>query len=76
MEMLSTIRVGSRVYLKNAVAGMSGCVIAFREEQAIVFWPEDISCSERSSTHPIDSLIVDETYNSEHMVLDFGEYAA
>lgn len=70
MEMLSTIRIGSRVYLKNGIAGEPGIVMSFeRKGKVLVEWA-DIPEIGRCTVHPVDSLVVDEAFKVEQ--ISFG----
>ncbi len=75
MEMLSQIRIGSRVYLKYAICGFPGCVVGFeRSGKAIVYW-DDLDLG-RNTSHPLDSLVVDEAFTIRQLGLDFESEAA
>ena len=59
MSASTTIRIGSRVYLKIAIAGDPGCITSFdKRGRAIVDW-YDLGISTR---HYPDNLIVDEAF--------------
>ncbi len=75
MEDNSTIRVGSRVYLKNAVCGEPGCVVGFDRGKAIVHWP-DLPELGRDTRHSPDSLVIDTAFVVEQLSLDLDSLAA
>lgn len=66
------IRVGSRVYLRVAVVGDPGCVVAFDHGKAVVEW-YDLDLG-HTTTHPVENLIVDEAFQGGQIA--FGEEAA
>jgi hypothetical protein len=68
------IRVGSRVYLRNCVAGEPGCVVGFSRGKAEVYWPDlDLG---RNTFHAIETLEVDTGFVIRQLGLDFEEAAA
>ena len=71
----SQIVLGSRVYLKNCVAGDPGCVVGFtRSGKAQVEWYDlDIG---RPTEHDLTSLLIDESFRVEQLGLNFEEIAA
>ena len=73
----NTIRIGSRVYLRNCVAGEPGCVVGIdsRRGKAEVYWP-DLPELGRNTFHFIDSLEVDTGFVVSQIALDFEEIAA
>ena len=75
--MEQAIRLGSRVYLKLAIAGDPGIVSGFdRSGRAMIYWP-DMPELHRETAHSIDSLIVDETFTARQLDLfEFAEIAA
>lgn len=70
----STIRIGSRVYLRNCVAGEPGCVIAFERGKAVVTWPD--MADQRDTRHDPQTLEIDTGFQVSQLGLDFGEMAA
>jgi hypothetical protein len=73
----TTIRLGSRVYLLNAIAGEPGCVIGFdRRGRALVDWSLDMPEIGRSTAHDVDTLIIDESFTARQLGLDFSDIAA
>jgi len=59
--MEARIQLGSRVYLRNAIAGEPGILVGFRPDgKAIIDWP-DLWLG-RYTTHSLDSLTVDESF--------------
>jgi hypothetical protein len=68
------IRVGSRVYLRNCVAGDPGCVVGFLRGKAEVFWP-DLGLG-RNTFHAVDTLEVDTGFVVRQLGLDFEQAAA
>ena len=70
-----TIQIGSRVYLRNAIAGEPGCVRRIEGNYAHIEWI-DIPEIGRLMKHRLDSLMVDELFHVEQLRLDFGELAA
>jgi hypothetical protein len=75
MESNSPIRVGSRVYLKNAICGFPGCVVGFdRKGYALIYW-DDLDLG-RNTAHKTDSLVLDEAFCVKQLDIDFGEQAA
>ena len=76
MSAVSTIRLGSRVYLRLCIAGDPGCVIGFtRKGKAIVEWL-DMQEMGRPTEHEISTLVVDEAFRVTQLGLDFEEIAA
>ena len=72
----STIRIGSRVYLRNAVAGEPGCVrLIDARGFAHVEWV-DLPEIGRFTKHQIDTLEIDTGFQVTQLGLDFGEMAA
>lgn len=72
----ASINLGSRVYLRFAVAGEPGCVCAFdKKNRACVEW---IDLPEVGRTwHDLDNLIVDEAFTVRQLDLfEFEELAA
>ncbi len=75
METNSPIRVGSRIYLANCIAGEPGVVTRFDGSgKAVVFWP-DMPELARETTHNLESLILDEAFTVRQLDL-FNEIAA
>ena len=74
MAVTNTIRVGSRVYLRNCVAGDPGCVIGFERGKAVVTWPD--MPEQRDTRHSPDSLVIDTAFVVSQKQFDFGEMAA
>jgi hypothetical protein len=72
----SLIWIGARVYLRNAVAGEPGCVMAFDHGKALVDWSADMPEIGRWTSHSVDTLIVDEAFRVEQLDLFFEEQAA
>ena len=73
MESISPIRQGSRVYLRNAVAGDPGCVVGFTPRgKARVDWVDIGIVTE----HAVDTLILDESFKVTQLGLDFNQIAA
>ncbi len=74
MESNVTIRLGSRVYLRNAIAGDPGCVTGFtRSGKALVEWYDlDIG---RPTEHALSSLVIDEGFRVEQLGLEFERAA-
>ena len=71
----ASIIVGSRVYLKIAIAGDPGCVIAFdRQGKAVVEW-YDLDLG-HPTHHDLDMLILDESFRVSQLGFDFDEVAA
>jgi hypothetical protein len=75
MDANSPIRLGSRVYLRNCVAGDPGCVIGFSKQgKACVEWYDlDIG---RPTEHDLASLILDESFRVEQLGFCFDNQAA
>ena len=72
----STIRIGSRVYLRNAIAGEPGCVRSIDSRGfAHVEWV-DMPELGRFTKHRIDTLEIDSAFVVKQLGLDFGELAA
>lgn len=70
------IQLGSRVYLRNAIAGEPGVVHGFdRAGRAIVEWV-DMPELGRWTHHALDSLTVAESYRAHQLGLEFEEQAA
>jgi hypothetical protein len=75
MDRISPIRLGSRVYLRNAICGFPGCVVGFdRRGNAVVFW-DDLDLG-RNTVHAVGSLVLDEAFKTEQLGLDFEREAA
>jgi len=73
--MSGAIQIGSRVYLRIAVAGDPGCVVGFdRKGKAIVEW-YDLDLG-RNTTHSLESLVLDEAFTVRQLGFDFEEQAA
>jgi hypothetical protein len=70
----TTIRIGSRVYLRNCVAGEPGCVIGFDHGKAVVTWPD--MPEQRDTRHALENLEIDTGFQVTQLGLDFGEMAA
>jgi hypothetical protein len=70
----TTIRVGSRVYMRNCVAGDPGCVVGFERSRAVVHWPD--MPEQRDTRHSPDSLVIDTAFVVSQKEFDFGEMAA
>lgn len=68
------IRVGSRVYLRNCVAGEPGCVIGFEHGKAVVTWPD--MPEQRDTRHAVETLEIDAGFTVRQLGLDFEEIAA
>lgn len=76
MDSTSPIRIGSRVYLRNAIAGEPGVVMGFeRGGKALVDWT-DLPEIGRWTSHVIDTLVVDESFRVTQLGLAFEEQAA
>ena len=59
-----TIRVGDRVYLRNAIAGEPGCLVGFdRYGRAEIHWP-DMPELGHNTFHAPDTLVLDEGYTA------------
>lgn len=72
----NTIRIGSRVYLRNAVAGEPGCVRQIDPRGfAHVEWV-DMPEIARLTKHKIETLEIDTGFHVAQLGLDFGEFAA
>jgi hypothetical protein len=70
------INLGDRVYLKIAIAGDPGCVVAFdRKGRALVDWSFDMPELNRWTAHDPSSLVVDESFTVRQLDL-FDEIAA
>ena len=73
--MTTPIQLGSRVYLRNAIAGEPGCVVGFtRGGKARVEWP-DLDMG-RATEHALDSLVIDTAFRVRQLGFEFGEEAA
>lgn len=71
MEMLPKIEVGSRVYLRNAIAGEPGVVTKLAPRgRCWVIWP-DMPEIGRETFHSADSLVVDEGFTVKQLGLAF-----
>ena len=71
----SKIQIGTRVYLKFAIAGDPGCVVGFDARgRALVEW-YDLDLGHRTAHDPAN-LVVDEAFQVRQLGLDFGEVAA
>ena len=72
--MSASIKIGTRVYLRYAVAGDPGCIVGFdRRGRAIVEW-YDLDLG-HSTTHDLDALVVDTAFTVRQLDL-FEEMAA
>lgn len=71
--MSAEIHLGSRVYLSIAIAGDPGVVVGLdRKGHCVVDW-YDLGIT---TTHPIDRLVLDESFTVSQKVFDFGDMAA
>ena len=70
----ATLQLGSRVYLKNAVAGEPGVVCSFEHGKAVIEWPDMLEAGR--TKHDPESLVVDEAFKVEQLSLDYGELVA
>ena len=77
MERSSKIRLGSRVYLRTAIAGDPGCVVGFtRSGKALVDWSLDMPEIDHPTEHDPINLIVDEAFQIKQLGFEFEEIAA
>jgi len=73
--MHAPIQLGSRVYLRNAIAGDPGCVMEFdRRGRAGVEWPDLIEVGR--TFHRLETLVLDEGFHVEQLGLEFDQAAA
>ena len=71
---VTEIKVGDRVYLRNAVSGFPGCVVGWdRNGDAVVYW--DDFGEGRKTAHSVDSLILDQAFVVRKSTI-LGEEAA
>jgi hypothetical protein len=71
----ASIKLGSRIYLRNAICGEPGCVVGWdKKGYAEVFWPDLYSDMKRHTFHHPDTLIIDEAFTIRQ--LDLFEIAA
>jgi hypothetical protein len=74
--MEQAVKLGSRVFLRNCIAGEPGCVVGWnRNGRAEIFWPDLYTEMGRHTFHAVDTLIVDEAFKVEQLGL-FEEIAA
>jgi hypothetical protein len=72
----ASIQIGSRVYIKIAIAGDPGVVMKFDHYgRALVDWP-DMQEIGRWTAHDTESLVVDEAFTVTQLDLSFDEVAA
>ena len=72
----ASIQVGSRVYIKIAIAGDPGVVMKFDHYgRALVDWP-DMQEIGRWTSHDPESLVVDEAFTVTQLDLSFDDVAA
>ena len=72
--MADTIQIGSKVYLRNCIAGDPGVVREISQGVAKVDWPDMPEVGR--TKHKLDSLIVDESFVLRDLSVDFAETAA
>jgi hypothetical protein len=70
------INLGSRVYIRIAVAGVPGVVSGFKGGKVLVDWSADMPEIGRWTAHDPESLIVDEAFTVKQLGLAFEEVAA
>jgi hypothetical protein len=71
----SEIEIGTRVYLKFAIAGDPGCVVGFDARgRALVEW-YDLDLGHRTAHDPAN-LVVDQAFRVAQFHLDFEDVAA
>lgn len=72
----ATIRIGSRVYLRNAIVGEPGCVrLIDARGFAHVEWV-DLPEIGRFTRHKLDTLMIDESFIAHQLTLDVFEMVA
>jgi hypothetical protein len=72
----ASIILGSRIYLRNAIAGEPGICVGFnRKGWAEIYWPDLHSEMGRHTFHALDTLILDESFSVRQLDL-FDEIAA
>ena len=72
----ASIILGSRIYLRNAIAGEPGYVLALTGKVGLKSdWPDLHSEMGRHTFHALDTLIVDESFSVRQLDL-FDEIAA
>jgi hypothetical protein len=69
------IQLGSRVYLRNAIAGEPGVVRRIDGRAALVEWV-DMPEIGRPTRHALDSLVIDTAFRVRQLGFEFGEEAA
>lgn len=71
--MSADIKLGSRVYLTIAIAGDPGVIVGWdKRGKAIVDW-YDLGIT---TTHPVDRLVLDESFTVSQRSFAFGAQAA
>ena len=74
--MAITVKLGSRVYMRNAVCGEPGIVKGFdRFGRAMVDWI-DIPELGRLTAHDLETLIVDQQFKCKQFCIEFDRVAA
>lgn len=63
LEQMSVIslQLGSKVYVREAVAGEPGVIVCLQSESALVEW-SDLPSGAAVSVHPIGELVPDESF--------------
>ena len=72
--MADTFQIGSKVYLRNCIAGDPGVVREISQGVAKVDWPDMPEVGR--TKHKLDSLIVDESFVLKDLAVDFEQTAA
>ncbi len=73
----TSIRLGSRVYIRTAICGVPGVVSGFdRYGRALIDWSADMPEIGRLTAHDLDTLIVDEQFKCKQFCLEFDKLAA
>lgn len=72
--MSAEIKIGDRVYLRNAIAGDPGMVQRFERGKFVVAWPDMPEVGE--TRHYPEDLLVDESFAIQNLGLDPRSAAA
>ncbi len=72
--MADTLQIGSRVYLRNCIAGDPGVVREISRDWAKVEWPDMPEMG--TTSHRLETLIGDEGFSTQQLAVEFEQSAA
>ena len=72
--MADTLQIGSKVYLRNCIAGDPGIVREISQGVVKVEWPDMPEVG--LTKHKLDSLIGDEGFSTQQLAVEFEQSAA